>query len=57
LHRYCEAAILPFGASPQGHSYELNDSKAQPHRRDAGSLAESYDPILCELVASIGDEG
>lgn len=30
----------------------LNNPKAQPHMAEAAGLAESYDPILCDVVDS-----
>lgn len=32
----------------------LGNAEAQPHMAAAAALAESYDPILCEVVASSG---
>ena len=30
----------------------LNNLKAQPHMAEAAGLAESYDPVLCNVVDS-----
>ena len=38
--------------SREDYEAMLNNPKAQPHMAEAAGLAESYDPILCNVVDS-----